>query len=154
VVWNKIYAKKVFENLRFPVGKLHEDDYMINKLLAKVDKIVYLPDRLYMYRYNAAGITGTDNISDLRHIDFVDAYCERIRLAVCDGRREFATSTLRNGLIKLTQYYKLGGEMAKASHKEYRRMYNTFFGLLSLKQKLKYGLFLLVPEIYVIIYNP
>ncbi len=151
VVWNKIYARRIFEKLRFPGDKIHEDDYMANKLLLCAEKIVFLPERLYMYRYNASGITGSDNKSDVRHVDFVDAYFERIQIAIDEDRREFAARTLKNGLIKLVQYYRFGGEIANASRSEYRRMYGAFSYLLSFKQRLKYGVFICNPKLALLI---
>ena len=40
VVWNKLYKKEVLENIIFPEGKLHEDEFTTHKILYKVKKIV------------------------------------------------------------------------------------------------------------------
>lgn len=151
VVWNKIFSKKIFTNLRFPTEKIHEDDYMINQLLIRAEQIIFLPDKLYMYRYNASGITGSENISDIRHMDFVDAYCERIRIAIEDNRLDFASRTLRNGLIKLMHYYKMGDDIAFASRKEYKKMFINYHIVLSIKQQLKYGFFVFCPQLAIFV---
>lgn len=49
VVWNKIYKKELFEDIRFPFGKLYEDGYVTYKLLYKSRKIVHLYEELYYY---------------------------------------------------------------------------------------------------------
>ena len=40
VVWNKLYKKKVLNNIVFPVGKLHEDEFTTHKILFNSKKIV------------------------------------------------------------------------------------------------------------------
>ncbi|MCR1823330.1 glycosyltransferase family 2 protein, partial [Terrisporobacter muris] len=49
VVWNKIYKKELFEDIRFPFGKLYEDGYVTYKLLYKAKKIIHLYEELYYY---------------------------------------------------------------------------------------------------------
>lgn len=39
VVWNKLYKKHVLENIVFPVGKLHEDEFTTHKILFNCEKI-------------------------------------------------------------------------------------------------------------------
>ena len=39
VVWNKLYKKSVLNNILFPVGKLHEDEFTTHKILFNIDKI-------------------------------------------------------------------------------------------------------------------
>lgn len=41
VVWNKLYKREIFENLRFPVGKVHEDEFIYLSLYAEPRRIVY-----------------------------------------------------------------------------------------------------------------
>ncbi len=59
--WNKLYAKLLFENLRFDEGKLHEDEFIIHKVLFLCNKVVFLPDLLYYYLIRSSGIMGTEN---------------------------------------------------------------------------------------------
>lgn len=40
VVWNKLYKKDVLNNIIFPVGKLHEDEFTTHKILYNAPKIV------------------------------------------------------------------------------------------------------------------
>ena len=39
VVWNKLYKKEILNNIVFPVGKLHEDEFTTHKILFNCDKI-------------------------------------------------------------------------------------------------------------------
>lgn len=49
VAWNKLYKKSVFDQIRYPKGKIHEDEFTTFKLLYHSQKIVYLTEQLYFY---------------------------------------------------------------------------------------------------------
>lgn len=57
VVWNKLYVKDVFDNLRFPEGKVHEDEYLIHHIYNKANKIVIANIENYYYRLRKGSIT-------------------------------------------------------------------------------------------------
>lgn len=59
--WNKLYKKELFRDLRFDNGKLHEDEFIIHKVLFLSDRVVFLPDLLYYYLIRSSGIMGTEN---------------------------------------------------------------------------------------------
>ena len=50
VSWNKLYKKQLFENIRFPEGRIHEDQYVICDILEHTEKMVYILDE-YFYHY-------------------------------------------------------------------------------------------------------
>ena len=54
--WNKLYKRKLWENFRFPEGKLCEDAFTTYLLLDKANKIVQIPDALYCYRIRPESI--------------------------------------------------------------------------------------------------
>ena len=59
--WNKLYKKRLFQDLRFDKGKLHEDEFIIHKVLFLSDKVVFMPDLLYYYLIRQSGIMRTEN---------------------------------------------------------------------------------------------
>ena len=64
--WNKCYKKYLFENIRFPVGKIFEDVLTIPELCLSGEKIVCIPDKLYYYnRQNVNSITAKINVKKL-----------------------------------------------------------------------------------------
>lgn len=82
VVWNKLYKRELFfkrESIRFPKGKLHEDDYTICKLYYYANKIVIINDVLYYYIRRCDSITG--NFSDINILDKIDAIIEHYNFA-------------------------------------------------------------------------
>lgn len=59
--WNKLYHKHLFTDLRFDEGKLHEDEFIIHKVLYFSRKVVFISDMLYLYLIRSSGIMGTEN---------------------------------------------------------------------------------------------
>lgn len=52
--WDKLYRRKVWDNLEFPVGKLYEDVFVMHNVFKKADSIAFL-DRPYYYYYQRPG---------------------------------------------------------------------------------------------------
>lgn len=76
VSWNKLYKRELFNNINFPVGKIHEDEFTIYKLLYKANKIAYIKDKLYYYRQRQQSIMNTGY--SWRNINRVEAYYEQM----------------------------------------------------------------------------
>ena len=49
VAWNKLYRKDLFASIRYPEGKLHEDEFTTYRALYKAEKIGVTPAKLYAY---------------------------------------------------------------------------------------------------------
>lgn len=62
---NKIFRKTLFEDVRFPVGKVFEDAHTLPLLLAKTRKVQTTGTGLYHYCDNPRGITATASGRDL-----------------------------------------------------------------------------------------
>lgn len=54
---NKLYKKELFENLRYPVGKIYEDTVVSVQIFSKCSRIAYSPAILYYYFRNSGSIT-------------------------------------------------------------------------------------------------
>ena len=55
--WGKLYKKKCFTILRYPLGKLHEDAFVIYKILFHCEKVAFIDIPFYAYFQNSGGIT-------------------------------------------------------------------------------------------------
>ena len=58
-VWAKIYKVELFDGVRFPVGKLTEDEYTTYKLILKSQKVICLPKIIYYYRKRQGSIVAS-----------------------------------------------------------------------------------------------
>ena len=59
--WNKIYKRTLFEQVRFPKGKVFEDVYTLPQLLKRAQKVKTCSKGFYHYCYNPNGITANAN---------------------------------------------------------------------------------------------
>lgn len=57
IACNKLYAKKLFDDIRFPKGKIFEDNFITYRLMDKAKKIVVLPDYKYYYLQRSDSMT-------------------------------------------------------------------------------------------------
>lgn len=72
----KLYSKKIFEDLKFPCGKIHEDVYLLHFIISKCKKITLLSSSLYYYLRRKGSIT--TKISNKNALDIFDAYFSRL----------------------------------------------------------------------------
>lgn len=66
IACGKLYARALFEKIRFPFGMLHEDDYTLYKVLYSSKKIIFLDDPLYFYFQRGSSIMGTAKPCSIR----------------------------------------------------------------------------------------
>lgn len=82
----KLYARELFQELRYPVGKIHEDEFLTYKLLMRAGNISYLPAVLYYYYRHTQSITKSR--FSLRRLDALDALEERIEYVKRTHKKE------------------------------------------------------------------
>lgn len=66
--WKRIYNKKLFASIRYPVGVNFEDIYTTPYLFIEAKTIYLLPKKLIGYRVNAGSITNTKNEKNLKDL--------------------------------------------------------------------------------------
>lgn len=70
-VWNKIYNRNLFNNLRFETGKLHEDVFFTYQVIGACRKLAKIENILYYYRKRADSIMGEP--FSLKRLDSLEA---------------------------------------------------------------------------------
>ena len=75
IACSKLYKKESFTDVRYPPGKLHEDEFTTYKILLSLDKLAYVPLCLYYYYYNETGLSKRPY--SLKKLDAVEALKER-----------------------------------------------------------------------------
>ena len=77
VAWNKLYKRNLFkDDIRYPYGKIHEDEFTTYKLLYKAEKISYTKQKMYYYRQRENSITSSFN---KKRLDCLEAFDERVK---------------------------------------------------------------------------
>mgnify|MGYP002721121269 FL=1 len=76
--WGKLYKARLFEQLRFDIGKLGEDGYLNQKVYLLSEKVIYLNKGLYAYRIRKGSLSRIWTEKWMHAL--VDAMSERIAL--------------------------------------------------------------------------
>lgn len=71
VAWGKLYRKNLFDEIRFPIGKIHEDEYTTYKVLFQCERVAGINEPLYAYYQNPEGIMSRP--WSLKRLDILDA---------------------------------------------------------------------------------
>lgn len=71
---NKVYRRRLFDNVHFPVGRVFEDVYTIPRLLEYVHRLAIIDEGCYIYRWNNNGITATATAENFHLL--LDAYMD------------------------------------------------------------------------------
>ncbi len=71
----KIYQKSLFNAIRFPEGKLREDESTTWKILKEARKMIYLHEYLYLYLIRAGSIMSNKTIKN--YTDGIEAFWEK-----------------------------------------------------------------------------
>lgn len=73
VRWNKIYKKEVFKEIKYPPGKIYEDEFTTWKILFKEKLIPMIQEYLYIHILNFRGISQT--IGTTNDIEALEEQC-------------------------------------------------------------------------------
>lgn len=146
----KLYSTKVFENTKFTVGKIHEDEFIIHHLLGNAKVVVMCNEALYYHFYRNDSITNSKYT--LKNLDAV--YAIEDRISFFEDRNEERYSFLsKKSYLRRVQfhYYSLKkyypDEKAKVQNivNRYKELYRSIKGSLTKGERIRYGLFITMP---------
>lgn len=69
VAWGKLYDKKIFDTVRYPVGRYNEDVFTTYKLVAQCTAIAITSQQLYYYRVREGSIMNRP--FEKKHLDMI-----------------------------------------------------------------------------------
>ena len=75
IAWNKMYKAELFKVNRYPIGKIHEDEFLTPKLIYESKKIVCTEDELIYYRQTDNSITNSK--FNKKRLDAIEALVNR-----------------------------------------------------------------------------
>ena len=77
--WAKLYSKELFKEVRFPKGKLNEDNGTTYKLVLQCEKIAYGNKSIYNYYKRENSITTSKfNLKKIDLVELTDKMCNEI----------------------------------------------------------------------------
>ena len=107
--WNKIYARHLFDDVRFPEDRLFEDAHTLPQLLKRAHLVATTEEGVYNYCFNPDGISmnpGKNGLSDLldahvyqlRHLglteELTEYYCHVLNIQIDVYRDTHSTPVL------------------------------------------------------------
>lgn len=73
--WNKLYRRSLFEDIRFPVGKVHEDNFIVHLIVSKCKKISIITNSLFYYTQRSNNISSGSKV--VKRFDNIEALINR-----------------------------------------------------------------------------
>lgn len=153
VAWNKLYRKEIFNNLKYPEGHIHEDEYIVYDLIKNTKNgIATTENVLYNYIIRNDSITGNQKITKKNFDAF---YCLEHRLQKMDNHSKYygmvveqyfhSMLTMLIRTRKNKELYDLVLQEFKLKYKGYKKY------IIKLKLKVFYNLLLVMPKLAILI---
>ena len=154
VAWNKLYKRELFETIRYPLGRIHEDEATTYRIYHQVKQAAYVDASLYGYFVTPSSITRGFNP---KRLDWVKAGVERLDFLEQNGYLELMVTALQafaDGSIDI--YFGLKDELP-GSEKEQQWIQGLVrqgltrvkaYGRFPLRTEIGYRMFLACPGIY------
>ena len=124
VVWNKIYKRELFDELKFDEGRVFEDLLITHRIIYKSRKTVLLPNRLYYCRHRKDSLSRQKNKQ--YKTDAFEAYLIRCNDLISYGYPE--TKAKKSLLSPAFGHCALTNE-GDAFHKEAEEITNSIKGI-------------------------
>lgn len=133
----KLYKSELFNDLRYIVGKIHEDEFMFHKVFFKCKKIVYINSKLYAYRQRESSITKTEY--SIKKLDAICALEDRLKFSTDNKLVELYDKTEASYLYLLRKnMYQLSVSNIENKEKIIDELYSKLINRYSKLKKNKY----------------
>lgn len=106
VACNKLYRRHIWDDLRYPVGRIHEDEAVIHRILERCTTVAIVEDRLYFYRQNVASSIMGQGIR-IQSMDKLSALADRILCARDNHWEAVSETAMRDFVWMVMEYYPL-----------------------------------------------
>ena len=154
VAWNKLYKTELFKEIRYPYGKIHEDQFTTYKTIHLADKIVYTEKELYYYLQRQDSIMNSS--FDRKRLHNLDAIKEKLEFYKNTKKYDWYAKNLESYryLINQMKYLIIRDENAKL---EWLKPYKKYYDQQVMKnvwklpigiKRLGYLFYVFFPEVY------
>ncbi len=92
VVWAKLYKKNLFDGVRFPEHKNAEDEFVVYRLVANSDQVIYTGKYMYSYFEYSEGLCATGK--NYVCMWYFEAWCQREEYLRKNGYIRLADMTI------------------------------------------------------------
>ncbi|MEF2655775.1 MAG: glycosyltransferase family 2 protein [Eggerthellaceae bacterium] len=148
--WGKLYARELLDTIRYPVGKINEDEFVTYKLFLDAPSATLTFRPLYGYRQRPGSIMQTSNKDPEHLIELIKVFERRIIEFQKDSSCNFANLVVDDCLCQISSYYCItqSDDFKKQLVDRYRKDFRLFKHLLSKSEILRRSLFYILPSLY------
>lgn len=97
----KLFSSSLFECERFDLGKIHEDEFIIHRLVAQADCVSFIAEADYLYTSNETSITHTK--SAISYFNIAEALCSRSDFFLLKGWSNLSVRCLATARYNLSK---------------------------------------------------
>lgn len=152
-VWNRLYKKEIFDKIRFPEKRMHEDEAVAHKVIAACRNVVTTAERLYCYRRTDNSIM--NQRITVRRLDGVEAVYERFRFYQDKGYNDLLPGAYISArkALEVMRYVNCDTKEDKKRKREIMGMYRYIFRNTSARKGIKDYIIAWTPKLYFNIKN-
>ena len=89
-VTTKLYRREIFDQIRFPAGRLYEDAYILPDVLEEITEMACVAEPLYHYRINSTNNGIMHRRVTLKNLEEIDTNDVMLRCALKYGKKDAA----------------------------------------------------------------
>jgi len=154
VVWNKLYRRELFDNLRFKYGKISEDIFIMYELIHRCVHILSVPENYYYYVQTPNSIMRSDKT--VAHLDAVEAYYNMLLFCKSNNYPDLLqeiSSKMTDSYIEIREKIQIITPSEKTRIREIKKM--VHYGILYYGQNVRMAqtLYVASPALYRILRN-
>lgn len=154
--WNKLYSAKLFREIRFPIRKLHEDEFVAHRLLSECERIACMQTVGYYYVQRPGSIMHSKKQKSRLHA--AEAYLDRAVFCAkqndlhrCAGQACLKAAIALSDAVKGSEAYEVRDELKHTLQQ--LRQYRWLRRYCTWKEKLQITIIALSPIIYSVIFR-
>ena len=149
----KIYKREIFNDIKYPIGMVHEDEAIVLDILEKANRISYFNEPLYYYVQRQNSITNKFN---LKRLDIITIHENRIN-KLKEKKDEYLLyleyKTYTKRLIKIIVpglYSIKENEKAKYYKEKYQKLIKYILSNFNIsnKERIKWVIIKIFPNLY------
>lgn len=145
---NRLYKAELLQEIRFPVGRLHEDEFVAHYILEKCGKVCFLREPQYYYVQHSGSIM-TESFT-LKRLDGAEAWLDRAQYALERGMEELVSFSCGQALDIVGEAYRkldrrkpeVSGKIKELRHRIMKFYPRVLISRSSVRGKLVFTLFI------------
>lgn len=103
LAWNKLYKRSILIEEKYPIGKIHEDEFLTPKLLYKAKRIIYIDKELIYYRQTPNSIMNSS--FNINKLDYIEALEKRRIFFMKSASKDLYKKAINFQAKKIIEFY-------------------------------------------------